>query len=153
MASVISLIGSLLTNRAGQLVLIALAVWAWTAHNTSSHWKGVIAREKAAAEAAYKAEVARQAAAAKEIAAAATARAEDDARAVSDMQKVISEYQSKLKEQTHVAPTTRIVHLNACVVDDHFVGVVRKLSDAGRRKAKTARNARKVWKARRPPAR
>ena len=148
MASLLSLLGSLLTNRAGQFALIALAVWAWTAHNTSSYWKGVIAQEKAAVEAAYKAEVARQAAAAKEIAAAASARAEDDARAVSDMQKVISDYQNKLKEQTHVSPATRIVHLNACVVDDHFSRVVRKLSDAGRRKAKATKPTRKIRKAR-----
>lgn len=148
MTSVLSLIGSMLTNRFGQITLVALAVWAWTAHNTTSYWKGVIAQEKAAVEAAYKAEVARQAAAAKEIAAAAAARAEDDARAVSDMQKVISEYQSKLKEQTHVAPPARIFRLNACVVDDHFTHVVRKLSDAGRRKAKASKPTRKVRKAR-----
>ena len=153
MASLLSLLGSLLTNRAGQFALIALAVWAWTAHNTSSYWRGVIAQEKAAVEAAYKAEVARQAAAAKEIAAAASARAEDDARAVSDMQKVISEYQSKLKEQSHVSSANRICRFSACVVDDHFGRVVRKLSDAGRRKAKATKPARKIRKARPTPAR
>ena len=142
LTSALSLLGALLTNRFGQIVLVALAVWAWTAHNTASYWKGVIAQERAAVAAAYKAEVARQAQAAKEIAAAATARAEDDARAVSDMQKVISDYESRLKENHHVAAPTH------CVVDDDFSRIVRELSPAGRRATTPARNAGKIRKAR-----
>ena len=142
LTSALSLIGALLTNRFGQIVLVALAVWAWTAHNTASYWKGVIAQEKAAVEAAYKAEVARQAEAAKEIAAAATARAEDDARAVSDMQKVISDYEAKLKETHHVAAPAH------CVVDDDFSRIVHELSPAGRRAPTPPATARKIRKAR-----
>ena len=134
--SALSLLGSLLTNRIGQIALVAVAVWAWTAHTTASYWKGVIAQEKAAVEAAYKAEVARQEAAAKEIAAAATARAETDAAVVADMQNTINEYEKKLKEKPHVT-----AH---CVIDNDFVGVVRQLSNAGSRKATTARHPPRV---------
>ena len=142
LTSALSLIGSLLTNRIGQFALVAFAVWAWTSHNTASYWKGVIAQEKAAVEAAYKAEVARQAEAAKEIAAAATARAEDNAKAVSDMQKVISDYETKLKETHHVAAPTH------CVVDDDFSRIVHELSPAGRRAPTPPATAGKVRKAR-----
>ena len=138
----LSLLGSLLTNRFGQIVLVALAVWAWTSHNTTSYWKGVIAQERAAVEAAYRAEVARQAEAAKEIAAAATARAEDDARTVSDMQKVISDYETKLKETHHVSAPAH------CIIDDDFSRIVHELSPAGRRAAPPPATSRKVRKAR-----
>lgn len=136
--SALSLIGSLLTNRLGQIALVAMAVWAWTAHNTASHWRDIIAKEKAAVEAAYKVEVARQAAAAKEIAAAANARADDDARTVANMQKIISDYETKMKGEHHVRANSN------CVVDDDFSRIVRELSPVAGRKAPAARNARKV---------
>lgn len=136
---VLSFLESLIKSRVGQLILVALVSWFWSSHNTASYWRGVIAQEKAQIEAAYKAEVARQEAAAKEIAEAATARAEEDAVAVAGMQKIISDYEKKLKEKPHVS-----AQKSDCVVDNDFAGVVRQLSNTGGRKTPAPHRTHRV---------
>jgi ABC-type uncharacterized transport system fused permease/ATPase subunit len=123
------------------LIVVAVLTWFFSAQHTTSYWKGVIAQEKAQIEAAYKAEIARQEEASKEIAQAATERAETDAQVAADMQKIISDYEKKTKEKHHVPATTH------CVVDDDLTSVLRKLSNAGSRKAKPSPAARRVRKA------
>ena len=134
-----SLLESLLTSRVGQLAIVAGISWFWSAHNTADHWRGIIAQEKAAIEAAYRAEVARQEEAAREIAAAATERAETDAQVAADMRKIISDYEKKMKEKPHVSAQNC-----QCVIDDDFSGVVRRLSDTGNRKSPAPGRARRV---------
>lgn len=133
-----SLAESALTSRIGQILIAAVIAWFWSASNTATYWKGVIATEKAAIEKAYREEVVRQQKAAEEIAKAATERAEQDAQAVSDMQKIIDDYATKLKEKPHVTAG------NNCIVDDHFSGVVQQLSNAARRKTPASRPSRRV---------
>ncbi len=139
---VLSFLESLIKSRVGQLIVVALISWFWSAHNTATYWRGVIAQEKAQIEAAYKAEVARQEAAAEEIAAAATARAEEDAQAVADMQKVISDYEKKLQGDKHVHANTN------CVIDDDFSRIVHELTPPAGGKAPSTPAARRVRKAR-----
>ena len=141
-----SFLGSLLQSRAGQLIIVGLVAWFWSAHSTATHWKSVIAQEKAEIERAYKAEVARQQKAAEDIAQAATERADDDARVVADMQAIITNYEKKFKEKAHV--TANKPNPGDCVIDDHFSGVVQQLSSAARRTSKAPRAARGVRKAR-----
>ena len=148
----LSIAESLLGSRLGQIIIAFTAAWLWSAHDTSKYWKAVIAADKAAAERAYREEIVRQQKAADEINKAAAERAEDSAKIVADMQQVISEYQIKLKEQTHVAPQPKIVRIDACVIDDDFTRVVRKLSTASRRTAKTSRASRRVRKTSGPSA-
>jgi hypothetical protein len=137
-----SLAESVLTSRIGQILIAAVVSWFWSANYTSTHWKAVIATEKAAIERAYQEEVIRQQKAAEEIAKAATGRAEQDAQVVSDMQKIIDDYTVKLKEKPHV--TAKQTQSDACVVDDHFSSVVQQLSTAASRKTKAPSAPRRV---------
>ncbi len=142
LSAILSIAGSLLQSRGGQLAMVALAAWLWASTSTSTYWKGVIAQEQAAREAAYKAELARQEQAAKEIAASAAARAEDDAKIVAEMQSIIDEY---AKVPPHV--TAKIFPKRDCGIDAGFIGVVRKLDTAGR-KTKPSTGSKRIRKAR-----
>jgi hypothetical protein len=128
---------SVLGNRFGQIAIAFVVAWLWSYHETSVHYEKLIAAEKAAANAAYKAELARQAQAAKDIAQEAAARSEADAKAASEMQKMIDDYASKLGEKPN--EITKIVN-SPCVVDSEFSNVVRKLDSLGR-KAKPTRSS------------
>jgi hypothetical protein len=141
-SAILSIAGSLLQSRGGQLAMVALAAWFWAATSTATYWKGVIAQEQAAREAAYKAEMERQKQASEEIAKAATERAEGDAKIVAEMQAIIDEY---AKAPAHV--TAKTITKSDCVVDPYFLGVVRKLDTTGR-PSKPARPSARVRKAR-----
>lgn len=135
-----SLAQSILESRLGQLAIIAVVAWFWSAHNTNIKWRAYVAAEKAAAELAYQKELVRQQKAAEEIAKAAIQRAEDDAKVVTDMQTLIDDYEKKLKEKPHV--TTKVVKIDSCVIDDNFSSVVRQLSNAANRQTKATRRTK-----------
>lgn len=135
-----SLAGSILESRLGQMAIVAVVAWFWSAHSTNEKWRAYVAAEKAAAERAYQAELIRQHQAAEAIAAAATQRAESDAQAAKEMQAIIDDYEQKLKEKPRV--TTKVVKGDNCVIDDHFTGVLRQLSTAAGRPPKAPRRTK-----------
>lgn len=135
-----SLAGSVLESRLGQMAIVAVVAWFWSAHITNEKWRAYVASEKAAAERAYQAELIRQHKEAEKIAAAATQRAESDAQAAKEMQAIIDDYEQKLKEKPRV--TTKVVKTDGCVIDDHFTGVLRQLSTAASRPSKTPRRTK-----------
>lgn len=139
-----SLLVSVVSSRIGQLAIVALVSWFWGSHETAVKYQRIIASEKAAVEAAYRAELQRQEYAAREIAEAATRRAEDDADAAKDMQSVIDDYAKKLKEKSNVK--VKVDH--DCGIDSNFAGVLQQLSDADRRHSRAARRAAKFRKTR-----
>jgi hypothetical protein len=147
LSTILSIAGSLLQSRGGQLAMVALAAWFWASTSTSTYWKGVIAQEQAAREAAYKAEIARQEQAAKEIAANATARAEHSAAIAAEMQSIIDEY---AKAPSHV--TAKVTPKPDCDINSDFLGVLRKL-DTTSGKAKPSTGSARLRKARRTPHR
>lgn len=139
-----SLFVSVIGSRIGQLAIVALVSWFWGSHETAIKYQKLIAAEKAAVEAAYRAELQRQEYAAREIAEAATRRAEDDADAAKDMQAVIDDYAKKLKEQSNVK--VKVDH--NCGIDSDFAGVLQQLSNADRRHSRAARRPAKLRKTR-----
>ena len=139
-----SLFVSVIGSRVGQLAIVALVSWFLGSHETAVKYQKIIAAEKAAVEAAYRAELQRQEYATREIAEAATRRAEDDADAAKDMQSVIDDYAKKLKEQSNV----KVKVDRNCGIDSNFAGVVQQLSDADRRHSRAARRPAKLRKAR-----
>lgn len=131
-------------SRIGQIVIAFAVAWFWSAGRTESHWRAVVAAEKAAAEAAYNAEVARQERAAREIATAATARAAEDAEIERGLRKQIESFGSQEASlEQYAAPLSPVIHKPAifCSVDRDFIDGVRRL-DAAARKAKPSRPAR-----------
>lgn len=135
-----SLIVSVVTSRVGQLGLVALVSWFWSAHETSVKYEKIIAAEKAAVEAAYKAEILREQYAAREIAEAATRRAEDDLNAANDMQAIIDDYEKKLKDR----PDVKVKTTNNCDVDVDFSRVVQQLGESSNRHPRAARRTKGV---------
>lgn len=132
-----SLVASIVTSRLGQIALIVLATWFWSAHNTALKYEAIMAAEKAAVEAAYKEEMVRQQYAAREIAEAATRRAEDDAATAKEMQTIIDEYANKKPEIINEKG-------DACVIDDDFARVVQRLGEASIRHPRAARRSVRV---------
>ena len=147
LSTILSIVGSLLQSRGGQLAMVALAAWFWASTSTSTYWKGVIAQEQASREAAYKAEIERQKQAAAEIAKAASERAEHSAAIASEMQAIIDEY---AKVPSHVA--AKVTPKPDCDINSDFLGVLRKLDTTGG-KAKPSTGSARLRKARRAPHR
>lgn len=139
-----SLLVSVIGSRIGQLAIVALVSWFWGSHQTAVKYQKIIAAEKAAIEAAYKAELQRQEYATREIAEAATRRAEDDLDAARDMQAVIDDYSKRLKEK----PNVKVKVDHDCGIDSDFAGVLRQLSDADSRHSRAARRSGKLRKTR-----
>ena len=136
---------SFLSSRFGQICLAFVVAWLWSGSRANDHWRAVIASERAAIEAAYRAEVARQAEAAREIAEAATARAEEDAAIERELRARIDDFNAQ--ESSKNAQPSRTVGSPApacrpCVIDHNFTDVVRHIDAAGARKAKSPRRAR-----------
>lgn len=142
---------SFLSSRFGQIVTAFVIAWLWAGWRADDHWKAVIAAEKSAAEAAYRAEVARQERAAQEIAVAATARAEEDASLERELRAQIEAFNAQ--ESQNVPPPRTVKQIifreraetpssRPCVIDSDFTGVVRRLDAAGSRKTKPPRRAR-----------
>lgn len=135
-----SFLFSLAGSRAGQIVLAFVVAWFWSGSRSDTYWRGVIATEKAAVEAAYRAEVARQEAAAREIAAAATARAEEDTALEAVLRREIEAFSAR---ETTIAPTyVEKAAAARCAIDDRFSNVVRRFDRAAHRKARPSRAAR-----------
>jgi len=134
------------SSRAGQIIIAAAVAWFWAGARADTHWRAVIAAEKAQAEAAYRAEVARQERAAQEIAAAATARAEDDAAMERELRAQIDAFNAQESRVEHQVPPEKHQVSDrtpaACSIDGGFAGVVRRLDAAARRPAKPTRAAR-----------
>jgi replicative DNA helicase len=118
-----SLLGSVIQSRIGQLGIVALVSWFWSAHETTVKYEKIIASEKAAVEAAYREEILREQYAAREIAEAATRRAEDDLAAAKDMQDIIDGYSKTQPEPTNAKT-------DSCVIDSDFIRVVQQLGEA-----------------------
>jgi len=142
LSTILSIAGSLLQSRGGQLAMVALAAWLWASTSTSTYWKGVIAQEQAAREAAYKAEIERQKQAAEQIAKDASARAEHNAAIANEMQAIIDEYS---KVPPHV--TAKVTPKPDCDINSDFLGVLRKL-DATGHAAKPSTGSARLRKAR-----
>jgi hypothetical protein len=140
---ILSIIGTVLQSRYGQIATAALVAWLWGIHTTTVKYEARIAAEKASVEAAYKTELQRQEFATREIAEAATRRAQDDADTVRDMQAVIADYDAKLKETSDVKTQT-----NSCDIDDDFIRGVSKLDHAASSHTRIARRPGSIRKAR-----
>lgn len=143
------LIGAILTailqlfmSRPGQLLLAFGVGWTWSWWRTDASWRAVIAAEKIKIERQYQQELARQEQAARDIAADATARVEAEMSYNADLQAILEGYANDEKKQ----PEKPAAGGN-CVVDDNFIGVVRKLS-AATSAAKPSRAPAKLRKAR-----
>ena len=132
-----SLIVSVAQSRAGQLAFVALGSWLYGVHTTTIKYEKLIAAEKAAVEAAYKAEILREQYAAREIAEAATRRAEDDLAAAKDMQEIIDSYAKKL-------PEPKNDKIDVCAIDSDFARAVLQLGEASYRHPRAARRSGKL---------
>lgn len=142
---------SFASSRMGQIIIAFAVAWFWSGWRADDHWKAVIAAEKVAAEAAYRAEVARQERAAQDIADAATARAEEGAALERELRAQIEAFNA---QESKNAPPPRTVKQiifrerveppssRPCIIDGDFTGVVRRLDAAAHRPAKSARRAR-----------
>lgn len=115
-----------LSSRFTQIALAFIVGWVWSYVDTNNYWNVRIAREKAVAEAVYKAEVDRQKQAAENIAKDATFRAEQDAELVKDLQKQIDEFDQK---ERVIVKTQQL----PCLIDSNFANVVRSLKSSPRR--------------------
>jgi len=115
-----------LSSRFTQIALAFGIGWVWSYVDTNNYWNVRVAREKAVAEAVYKAEVDRQKQAAENIAKDATFRAEQDAELVKDLQKQIDEFDQK---ERVIVKTQQL----PCLVDSNFANVVRSLKSSPRR--------------------
>lgn len=141
------------SSRMGQIIIAATVAWLWSGWRADDHWRAIIAAEKAAAEAAYRAEIARQEQAAVEIAAAATARAEEDETVARELRAQIEAFNAEENRVEHqVPPEKHQVSVTAhqvsgrtpvaCSIDGGFADVVRRLDEAAHRQAKPSRPAR-----------
>lgn len=133
-----TLLLTLLGNRIAQLGLALLIGYGWGWWKTDTSWRESVARERAAAEAAYQIEIQRQRAATAEIAAEATQRLEYETTRANDMAARIKELQ--LAEARH-EPETRLeckdkagqpVVVRPCRLDRDDIDWLRRLDAAGR---------------------
>ena len=136
-----SLLISVVTSRAGQLGIVALGSWLYGIHTTTIKYEKLIAAEKAAVEAAYRAEIQREQYAAREIAEAATRRAEDDLAAAKDMQDIIDAYE-KLHQRAEKEKSVPVS--DSCTIDADFSRVVQQLGEASYRHPRAARRTSKL---------
>lgn len=134
-----SLIASITGSRVGQLAIVALVSWFWSAHSTNEKWKAIIAAEKIQLALLYNAELQRQKAATAEVEALASKRESENAEAVADMKATIEEYMKKVQEQPHVVPNNHSTR--DCGIDREFFNVVNKIDAQSRKQG--ARNVRK----------
>lgn len=135
----------LLMSRPGQLALAFGVAWVWSWWRTDASWRSVIEAEKAKIERQYQAELARQAQAAQDIARDATARIEEESAYNADLKAILERYANDEANQQPAGK--QVIVRGDCVVDDNFIGVVRKLSSATH-KAKSSGAASKLRKAR-----
>lgn len=132
------------SSRIGQIIIAFCVAWIWSGWKTEDHWRAIIAAEKAAAEAAYRAEISRQEQAAKDIAQAATVRAEEDAALERELRAQIEEFTSQDKPNESTSKPSAAVKKDAnCVIDHDFSQFVRKLDYLDRgRKGKVTKSSR-----------
>lgn len=116
----------ILGSRLTQIALAFGIGWVWSYVDTNNYWNVRIAREKAVAEAVYKAEVEREKQAAINIAKDATIRAEQDAEVVKDLQRQIDEFDQK---ERVIVKTQK----SPCVIDRNFADIVRGIKPSSRR--------------------
>ena len=134
MLQVIQIVISVLSSRLAQLILVFILAFGWGSLRTDQSWKIKIAKQNAAAEAAYKLELERQKAAGAQILLDAEKRKNDDALIIADMQKIIDEAAANEPKTSQLSP---------CRIDNDFVNVVQRLDTASHRKAKTSRRSRR----------
>lgn len=137
-----SIISSIIESRIGQMALVGVVAWFWSAHNTNVAWETKIATERAQIEAIYQTEVQRQREATLEIQNRAEKRDAEHAEVVADMRATIEDYMNKVKEQPHVVTKNRVV--NDCSIDSGFSSVVRQLDTTRNRKANASSGAGKL---------
>lgn len=137
-----SVAASIIGSRLGQMAIVAVVAWFWSAYDTETKWRQIIATERAQLEALYKSELERQKTASAEIEADATKRDAEHAETVADMRATIEDYMNKLKEQPHVIVKDRII--SDCSIDGGFTSVVRKLDSTRTRKPNSTAGARKL---------
>ncbi len=130
------------SSRMGQIIIVAAAAWFWAGSRADEHWRAIIAAEKAAAEAVYRAEVARQEQAAREIAAAATERAEEDAALERELRAQIEAFNAQEPINVPASLPQQSAPNRSAVIDSRFADVVRQFDAAAGRPAKPPRAAR-----------
>lgn len=123
----------------GQLVLVGLVCWFWSAHRVNLKWEAQIESDRQTALAAAKAEQDRQAAAAREIAEAATDRLAEEQALVRDLREQIEAFD---KEETAAdekplprKPSCSPAVVRPCRVDDAFARRVQQLDATAHRHA------------------
>lgn len=125
---------SVLSSRVAQLVLVFILAFGWGSLRTDQSWKIKIAKQNAAAEAAYKLELERQKAAGAQIQLEAEKRKAEDALVIADMQKIIDEAAANEPKTSQLSP---------CRIDSSFASIVQRLDSSNNRKAKSSRRARR----------
>ncbi len=130
------------SSRMGQIIIVAAAAWFWAGSRADEHWRAIIAAEKAAAEAVYRAEVARQEQAAREIAVAATERAEEDAALERELRAQIEAFNAQEPINVPASLPQQSAPNSSTVIDSRFADVVRQFDAAAGRPAKPSRPAR-----------
>lgn len=130
---------TLLPSRLGQLMLVGVIAFYLGVWDTKWKYEAKIAADKAVADYALKQEKLRQEQATKEIAEAATRRAEDDFAVQTDMQKIIDDYEKKLKERPNVKVKSVT---SSCNLDIDDVRVVQQLSERSVKQGRAARRAK-----------
>ncbi len=128
------------SSHIGQLVLVGLVCWFWSAHRTNVKWEARVEADRQAAVAAAKAEETRQADAAREIAEAATDRLAEEQALVRDLQAQIEAFD---KEETIAdekpipsgKPSCTPAVVRPCRVDDAFFRRLQQLDAAAHRRA------------------
>lgn len=130
------------SSRMGQILIAFAVAWVWSGWRHDDYWKAVMASEKAAAQAAYRAEVKRQEQAAIEIAVAATARAEEDSALERELRAQIEAFNSQESQNVAVTPSKPGAIRGRAVIDRDFANVLQRLDATARRPVKPSRSAR-----------
>lgn len=125
---------SVLSSRVAQLVLVFIFAFGWGSLRTDQSWKIKIAKQNAAAEAAYKLELERQKAAGAQIQLEAEKRKVEDALIIADMQKIINEAAANEPKTSQLSP---------CRIDNDFSSVVQRIDATANRKTKAPRRSRR----------
>ncbi len=130
------------SSHIGQLVLVGLVCWFWSAHRSNVYWETKIEQDRQAAIAAAEAEQVRQAEAAREIAAAAADRFAKEQALVRDLQAQIDAFD---KEETaneadrlppRDKPTCTPAVVRPCRVDGDFARRLQHLDATADRHAR-----------------
>lgn len=124
-----------LSSHVGQLVLVGVVAWFWSAHRANEACKADADAFRASLQAARDAEIARQEQAATEIAAAATERYGEELSLTADLRRRLEDARKAEAHETVriVNGKPQVIVSRRCSIDDAFIARVKDMDAVARR--------------------